>query len=173
MGEGTFLIIRGPLGVGKTVVARLLAQRLGGEYISVDGLLEEHGLDQMGPEDECIPAVNFIRASEIALPRARAALESGRPVVFDGNFYHREPIEHLKANLPAQLRCFTLQAPLEVCIARDAGRERVYGEDAAGAVHWLVSRFDYGTRLETAGKTAEEVVEEIEFFLGDLRGATA
>jgi hypothetical protein len=60
-----------------------------------------------------------------------------------------------------------------VCIARDAGRERVYGEDAAGAVHWLVSRINYGTRLETAGKTADEVVDEIEFFLDDLRGGTA
>ncbi len=154
------IIIRGPLGIGKTTVATALAQRLQGHYISIDGVLDEHGLDQT--DEPCIPPENFVKANELALPEAREALAAGTVVIFDGNFYHKSPIEHLIRNLNATPYVFTLKAPLDVCIRRDSQRKRVYGVGAATAVHNLVSRFDYGVNIETAGKTLEQVVEEIE-----------
>ncbi len=156
------LILRGPLGVGKTTVARLLAQRLDGLYLSVDRILEEHGLDK-GPNG--IPARNFWRAGLLSLPAAQVALAQNRPVIYDGNFYYISQIRHLLRRLPGPSHVFTLQAPLEVCIQRDQGRERVYGVDAAAWVYYLTGRVQAGMPIETAGKTALGVVEEIEAHL--------
>ena len=41
-----FVIIRGPLGCGKTTISKLVAQKLKGKYISVDEVLEKHDLIQ-------------------------------------------------------------------------------------------------------------------------------
>ena len=152
------LLIRGPLGVGKTTVAQLLCARLNGLYLSIDTILAEHGLDAV---KNGIPARNFLRANELALPLAREALAAGQPVIFDGNFYYKSPIWHLRRSLPRPFYIFTLKAPVEVCIQRDKGRARVYGEDAATWVHYLVSRFEAGTPIDTAGKTDAEVAQEI------------
>jgi len=152
------ILIRGPLGVGKSTVARELCRRKNGCYISVDEVLEKHALDQ---SENGIPARNFLRANELALPTARQALAEGRPVVFDGNFYYKSQIKHLLRRLPKPHYVFTLNAPVEECIARDSGRERVYGEGAASWVHYLVSRFEAGTPIDTQGKSIEQVVSEI------------
>ncbi len=156
-----FILIRGPLGVGKTTVSTEIARILDGEHISIDRLLEEHGLDK-GDEDEgCIPSKNFLEGNRIIIPDIKTLLDSGKVVILDGCFYHREQIIHLKENLPYHHYVFTLKAPVEVCIERDKGRDRVYGEGAARAVHWLVSRFDEGIVIDTAGKTLKQTVDEI------------
>jgi shikimate kinase len=155
-----YIIIRGPLGIGKTTVAQALARKLDGAYISIDGLLAEHGLDKV-EEDKNIPVENFVKANEIAMPDVKARLNAGDVVIFDGNFYYQESIEYLVQNLPGPCYAFTLKAPLETCIARDRQRARVYGEGAATAVHNLVSRFDYGITIDTDGKTATQVVQDI------------
>ena len=156
-----FIVIRGPLGVGKTTASKELARVLDGEHISIDILLEEHGLDR-GDEDEgCIPAKNFVKGNEMIIPTIKRLLENGKVVILDGCFYHKEQIEHLNESLPYQHCVFTLKAPVEVCIERDKGRERVYGEDAARAVHWMVSMFDEGIVINTAGRTLKQTVEEI------------
>ena len=151
VGERMFVIIRGPLGAGKTTVARKLAEKLKGKHVSVDQLLEKKGLDRI--EGECIPAKNFIKAIE-------GEVFEGT-LVFDGNFYHKEQIEDLKMRLGGSCKIFTLKASLETCIERDKSRKRVYGEDAARAVHHLVSRFDEGIVIDTENKTADQIVEEI------------
>jgi predicted kinase len=156
------LLIRGPLGVGKTTVARLLSAQLNGCYLSIDTILEENGLDQV---KNGIPARNFLCANELALPAARTVLAAGQPVIFDGNFYYKSPIWHLRRSLPAPFYGFTLKAPVEICIERDKGRELVYGEDSATWVHYLVSRFEYGIPIDTMGKTSLEVAHEILTFL--------
>lgn len=158
------IIIRGPLGVGKTTVARALARRIRAVYISIDGLLAEHGLDQV-EEGKYIPVENFIKANELAMPDAKARLSAGDMVIFDGNFYYQEPIEHLIQHLPGECYAFTLKAPLTTCITRDSQRARVYGEGAATAVYNLVSRFDYGINIDTDGKTAAQVVQDIVAYL--------
>ncbi|MBN2394484.1 MAG: ATP-binding protein [Anaerolineae bacterium] len=153
------VIIRGPLGVGKTTIARALAQRLGAMYVSVDTVMTENGLDIV--EGEYIPVENFVKVNELVLPQAADALNEGMPVVFDGNFYYERQITHLLETVQGPHYVFTLHAPLDVCIARDAQRALVYGEDAAAAVYGAVSRVDYGTRIETADKTVEDVLQEL------------
>ena len=156
-----FVVIRGPLGVGKTTVSKELARLLDGEYISMDMVMDEHGL-AVGDEDEgCIPARNFVNGNEIIIPRMKELLEGGRVVILDGCFYNREQVVHLYEHLSYPHYAFTLKAPVEVCIERDRGRDLVYGEAAAWAVHELVSRFDEGMVIETAGKTSRQTVEEI------------
>ena len=150
-----YIIIRGPLGIGKTTIAKKLAEKLKAEYISIDEILHENDLDKI--EGECIPLNNFIKANEIALPQ----IEKGKTYIIDGNFYHKEQLEHLLKNLPGKHYVFTLKAPVEACIERDAQREKTYGEEAARAVHCLVLRFDYGIIIDTESKSAEEVTEEL------------
>jgi shikimate kinase len=153
------IIIRGPLGVGKSTIARALAKRLGAFYIAMDDVLKEHGLDVLGNRT-CIPAENFIKADELVLPQAKAELKK-RVVIFDGCFYHMEQLRHLEWALPSKHVIFDLKAPLALCIQRDSKREKPYGEAATKAVFALVSRFDYGVPIDTKGKTAAMCVEEI------------
>lgn len=153
------VIIRGPLGVGKTTIARALTQRLSAMYVSIDAVLDENGLAEV--EDGCISVRSFIKANELVAPQVISAFANGMPVVFDGCFYHEGQINHLLETVPGEHYVFTLQAPLDVCIVRDSQRALVYGGDAAAAVHYLVSRVDCGTNIDTTGKKAEDVLEEI------------
>lgn len=77
------IIIRGPLGCGKTTIAKKLAEKINAHYFSIDQILQEHGLDKVDdPDAETIPAKNFIKANEIILPIALRELEQGRVVIF-------------------------------------------------------------------------------------------
>lgn len=155
-----FIIIRGPLGCGKTAISKRLSEILNAEYISVDKILEENNLDKVGPEEETISAENFIKANEMILPRVKETLQNGKIVIFDGNFQHKEALEHLIDNLPFQHFVFTLHAPVEVCIDRDKNRIQSYGEDSVRALHMLVSRFEYGTVIDVT-KSLDESVAQI------------
>ncbi len=159
-----FVIIRGPLGCGKSTIAKKLAELLHAEYVSTDSLLEKLGLDKADHYEGTIPVKNFIEADEMILPDIKKKLEEGRNVVFDGCFQHKAQIEHLISNLSAAHYVFTLKAPLEVCIERDSKRKRVYGKDAARAVHNLVSRFDYGIIIDVT-KSLDKVIQEILSYL--------
>ena len=155
-----FILIRGPLGCGKTTIAKKLARELKASYISIDQVLEKHGLDKIPPKEPSIPLKNFLNANKLVLPQARTDLEKGKIVIFDACFYNKEVIEDLIENLKYSHYIFTLKAPIELCIERDKGRKRVYGEDAARAVHKMVSRFDYGIVIDVSD-TLEKSVKEI------------
>jgi len=156
-----FIIIRGPLAVGKTTVSKKLTRILDGKYISFDRLMEEHDLDRGDENEGCIPARNFVRANEIIIPKIKRLLEKKKIVILDGCFYHREQILHLYENIPYRHITFTLKAPVSVCIQRDRGREHVYGEGAARAVHEMVSGFDEGIIINTDKKNLPQTVKEI------------
>jgi broad-specificity NMP kinase len=72
------IIIRGPLGVGKSTVAEKLAKEIGAELISIDRILDDYGLWEEG-----LVSV-FLEAIEIA---AEVFWKKGTPVIFDENFY--------------------------------------------------------------------------------------
>jgi len=156
-----YIIIRGPLAVGKSTIAKKLVEILKADYIPFDDLLHEYGLDRGSEEEGCIPEKKFIKANEIILPRISRELNGGEIVIFDGCFYHKGQIDHLVRNLPEPHYAFNLRATLRTCIERDGGRKMAYGADAAVAVHYLVSRFDYGINIDTDDKTEGQVVEEI------------
>jgi len=143
-----FIIVRGPLGCGKSTITKMLAKKLKAKYISIDDVLEKNRLDDIDPKIGCIPANNFIKANEMVLQKVRRDLDGGKVVIFDACFYHKEPIEHLIKELPYKGFVFTLKAPLETCIERDRKRGKTHGETAARDVHRLVSRFDYGTVID-------------------------
>ncbi len=110
-----FVIIRGYLGVGKTTVAKQVARKIKAKYFSIDEILAKHKLDRVGRR--CIPLENFVKGNETVLKQAKSLLKKGKPIVFDGNFYHKGHITHLVRNLRAPHKVFTLKAPLKVCIA--------------------------------------------------------
>lgn len=158
IGMNQLIVIRGPLGIGKTTVARRLAEKLDALYVSIDDVLAELSLDRS--EGEGIPVGNFIRANEHIVPALKESWAANRPVVVDGNFYHQEQLDHLLSTA-ASSQVFTLKAPVEVCIARDRDRQKPYGEDAARAVHMMVSRFDAGEVIDAAHLDADQTVAEI------------
>lgn len=155
------IIIRGPLGIGKSTIAVKLAEALKGKYISIDSILKKNDLDHIDEKEGCITLKNFIKANEIELPVILNSLKQGKIVVIDGNFYHKEQIEHLEKELNVSCYVFTLKAPLKICIERDSKRTKAYGIEATKAVYNLVFRFDYGEVINIGDKTTEEVVEEI------------
>jgi predicted kinase len=155
------IIIRGPLGIGKSTIAKKLARQLGAKYISIDNVLAKHKLDKVGKHEKYIPARNFIKAQEIILPEVKENLSRGRKIIFDACFYHKGQIEHLIKNLQIKCYVFTLKATLQTCIGRDSKRKKTYGKDAATAVYKAVTKFNYGTIIDTEGKTSDDVVREI------------
>jgi tRNA uridine 5-carbamoylmethylation protein Kti12 len=160
-----FIIIRGPLGCGKSTIAQKLAEILHAEYISIDKVLKKHCLDKVSPRAECIPVKNFIKANELVLSEVKEKLSKGKIVIFDACFYHKEQIEHLIQNLSTPHYVFTLKTPLEVCIERDSKRKKTYGEDAARAVYKMVSKFDCGILIDANKKTIDQTVKEILSYL--------
>jgi tRNA uridine 5-carbamoylmethylation protein Kti12 len=156
-----FIIIRGPLGIGKSTIAKRLAKILKAEYVPVDLVLEKHGLDEVDENAGCIPASNFIRADDFILPSLEKKLKDGKKIIFDACFYHKGHIEHIVQHLPYPHYVFSLKAPLEVCIERDHNRKKTHGKDAAAVVYQLVSRFDYGIVIDVSGKNIDQSVKEI------------
>jgi predicted kinase len=154
-----FVIIRGYLGVGKTTVAKQVARKIKAKYFSIDEILAKNKLDRVCRR--CIPLENFLKGNEIVLKQAKTLLAKGKPIVFDGNFYHKGNITHLVRNLRVPHKVFTLKAPLKVCIARDAQRKGSYGKWPVIAVYNLVNNTKYGKTINTNKKSSNQVVKEI------------
>ena len=149
------IIIRGPLGIGKTTVSKKLASILNCRYVSVDGILAKNHLDNISKGK--IPLKNFLKANEISLKLLTA---KRKVAVFDGNFYYKKQLSDLIKKLGPDVYVFTLKADLKTCVNRDKQRSKPYGKDAAKDVYKLVSKFDYGINID-ASNTADSVVRSI------------
>lgn len=154
-----YIIVRGPLGCGKSTISELLAEKLGGVHVVVDRVLDEHNLIEE-KEEGYISQNSFKKANEIIIPDAKENLDKGKPVIFDGNFYWESQIEDLISRLDYPHKVFTLVAPVDVCIARDSEREKTHGKDAAGAVYEKSTSFTYGEEIDATG-SIEETLEQI------------
>jgi tRNA uridine 5-carbamoylmethylation protein Kti12 len=157
----SYIIIRGPLGIGKSTIARKLTKILSGEYISIDEVLEKNNLDKVDKGENKILLKNFIEGNNIIIPKIKEHLKKGKVVIIDGCFYHKEQIDHFIKTLKSKYFVFTLKASLDTCIIRDKEREKSYGEGAATVVFNMVSKFDYGNVVETENKSIKETVNEI------------
>jgi predicted kinase len=157
----SLIIIRGPLGIGKSTIAKKLAERIKGEYISIDDVLDRNNLDQVDQNEGWIPLANFLRVNEYILPKINLIIKNGVSVIIDGNFYHEDQLKDLISSFPSNNHVFTLTASLETCIQRDSQRLKPYGVSATADVYKLVSRFEYGKVIDVSLKPVEETVNFI------------
>jgi len=153
------VIVRGPLGIGKTTVATALTTALRGHLISIDLILDRHGLEEW--EDGYISVRSFVRANDIGIAEANPMLARGTPVVFDGNFYHREQIDDLLRRLPFPHEVFTLQAPISECIERDRNRPVSLGEEAVREVFAKVAEVEFGVVIDARRPVSIVVAEMV------------
>ncbi|HYB79527.1 MAG TPA: AAA family ATPase [Thermoplasmata archaeon] len=147
-----YVVVRGPLGVGKTTISRALAKSIGAVVVSIDKIADK--------EWDGGSVGLYLRANGVATRRARRALAGGSPVVFDGCFYWMTQIRDLERRLPFPHEVVTLTAPLSICIRRDSRREVVFGPEAAEQVYRKVTRFEYGTPID-ATRDVATILREI------------
>ena len=158
-----FIIIRGPAGVGKTIIARKLAKLLHAYHISIDSILAKHNLDDLDyvSGNLCIPEHKMLAANRIIIPMAQKKLAADQIVIFDGNFYHKSQIENLLTQLKFPHFVYTLKADLKVCLTRNKRRTHPLDDQAVRDVFELVSKFNYGIVVDTNRQTTDETVSEI------------
>ncbi len=154
-----YIIIRGPLGSGKTTVSKQLVQAINAEHIGIDDILDEHNLTE-DKENGYISQRSFIRANEIAAQRAEPLLINGTPVIFDGNFYWKSQIDDLLQRLPYPNHVFTLVLSLELCVKRDSKRVRPCGRDVVEVVFAKTTEFEYGIPID-ASQSQNLVISDI------------
>ena len=157
---GYFIIIRGPAGVGKSTISRLLAKRINAEVVHFEKIMKSLGLDYI-PGDKWIPLNKYLKAHKMKIPELKEKLHKGTNLIIDHNFYHKKQIEDLIENLDSNYFVFTLKADIDECIKRDKSRKGELGERATKDVFKLASAFEYGINVDTNRKTPSEVVEEI------------
>ena len=166
-----FVIIRGPLGGGKTSVSLKLAEVLGAAYVSIDEILEKNNLEEWGKT--YITLRSFIKANERAANEAIKQLVRGNPVIFDGNFYYKSQVSDLIKRLSFfKPFVFTLRVPLEVCIQRDAHRNVVFGKRAVRLVYKKSTEFQSGVEIDATGDLGAVIDSIIEILVYDLRELT-
>ena len=162
---GFYIIIRGPLGCGKSTISKRLSKILKAKYFAVDRVLEKHDLDDDW-EAGYISQKSFKKANEIISPKAEKILYSGKPIVFDGNFYWKSQIEDLIKRLDFPHYVFTLKVPLKVCIERDSKRGKTHGKIAAKEVYKKSTEFTYGIVINI-NRPLKECIKEILSHLND------
>ena len=161
-----YVVVRGPLGVGKSTVSIALAARLAAHRISIDQILEEQRLEEW--EGDRIPPRCFLRANDFAVREAEPLLFRGVPVVLEGNFYYESQLDDLEQRLRWPHRILTLEAPLDVCIERDRGRPRTrdgqepkagesLGAEATATVFEMVAQVRRGEPIDATGSLEETV----------------
>ncbi len=150
------ILIRGPLGVGKTTVSHILSQNLGLEYLSLDKIIDDNCL---APTDsDGIPLETYLKANEIILDLAE---KSKNTLIIDGCFYYQKKIDELVKKFDDNVEIFTLTSHVDKCIERDSKRPKVYGEESARFVHMMTTKIKAGHEINNTDLSVNETVEKI------------
>ena len=145
------IAVTGTPGVGKTTVSKLLARKLGYEYVSLRDYAMERGIGEMkGDELE-------VEVDELAYNFERDF--AGKNVVADGHLSHL-----LKADLVVVLRAHPKLVG-ERLKARGYSEEKIGENVEAELVDVILvealEENENVIEVDTTGKTPEEVVDEI------------
>lgn len=155
-----YIIIRGPLGSGKSTISNELCKKLHVEHISIDNVLDEYNLTK-DKEEGYISQKSFKKVNEIIVPKIKEMLSKGKSIVIDGNFYWKSSIDDLIKRLKYPHYVFTLKAPVEVCIERNVQRGKTHGEINVRVVHKKSTEFTYGVvidMMQPFEKTIKEII---------------
>lgn len=120
-----YLLIRGPVGVGKTTTVRALQKRLKEAGHKAYCLSFEHFRAQ---HNLLIPTYeNKKRGLELLIPELQQRINDGYLVVFEGVFYEKEFLDYIRDNLGVNYLQINLFAEKSTCLARDAQRNKSRG----------------------------------------------
>jgi shikimate kinase len=171
-GKTRAVFLVGYMGAGKSSVGRFLSKRLGWRFVDLDRQIEVRAGNTVAYIFKYAGEEAFRRMETEALRRLLLALADGDPTVValgGGAFAHSENVEMLQqCSAPVVF----LDAPL------DELRRRI-GEDDARPLFADAERFRKlyeerqvhyrraAHRVQTDGKTIDEVAREIEFLLGE------
>ena len=158
-----YLIIRGPLAVGKTTIAKALTKKLNGKYISADKALDKVGWKES--KDGFIAEESFLKANTLIIPAMKKSLSKGKITILDGNFYRKTQLLDILKKVKSKKYIFTLKASVNECIKRDKERKISLGKDAVKVVHKIVSKLDYGIVINTNNRSVEETMKEVISYL--------
>ncbi|MCI4361016.1 MAG: hypothetical protein L3J91_04875, partial [Thermoplasmata archaeon] len=89
--------------------------------------------------------------------------------IFDGNFYFGSLIDDLRQKLSYRGYVFTLKAPVEVCVARDAQRPKPCGRRSVRKVHAKSLEVEDGIPID-ATRPPDAMVQEVLSHLGRVPG---
>lgn len=153
-----FIIIRGPAGVGKSTVSKVLAKKLNMKLYHYDRVMKGFGFNFI-PGDKWVPLEKYLEADKLMMPKYKDFLSRGKRLLLDGNFYHIEQIENLIDKLEYPHLVITLNASLPECQRRNKTRLGQLKEDAVEEVFGL--QFDVGIVIDTEKMSEEEVAEKI------------
>lgn len=128
MNTPELIILCGPPGCGKTSFAKKLLNdsyyQTNIIHLSSDAIRAElWGNEAIQGDNNQVFNLMRIRAVE--------ALNNGKSVIYDCTSMTRKDRAPIIAACPkfAQIRCYVVWAPIEVCIERDAARERTVGKE--------------------------------------------
>lgn len=160
------IIISGPMGVGKTTVARLLHEKLERtallSYDQIKWFVSDFNSDN----------ADFQLTFRIEKVMIREYLTSGVSVILEKAFSEKELIDDLKflaEELSASVFIYQLEAPLEVVKERinqrppSSKRKIPPTADKIERSHarYLASKHDQAKIIKTEKMSSEEIVEEI------------
>lgn len=116
-----YLLIKGPLGVGKTTTALYLTRQLREEGHNCSDLSFDHFYKSFF--DLYFSEEKVMETGKLVLPLIEQLREIGYFCIIEGVFL-RPVYEYVRLNLSGRLLDVTLNAPLEVCLLRNAEREK-------------------------------------------------
>jgi len=156
------ILVMGTPGVGKTVVARMLASRLGANYVNLGELVERENLILGVDEERGTPIADTGKVSK----RFRKIIEaSDRDVIVDGH-YATDVIPAEKVHLVFVLRRDPYELK-ELMERRGFGERKLWENLAAEILDvclWDAAKAcgsDKVCEVDASRKSASEVVEEI------------
>lgn len=147
------IVIRGPLGVGKTTIAKLLAEKIEAEYISLDQIMKNNNLEG----EDSISVDNYLQANNII---SKIIKDSKKSFIIDGCFYHQKQIDNLKNKFP-NITFFSLISSVEKCIERDSQRKKVYGKESARYVHMITTKIKEGHEVDNTNLSIPKTLDKI------------
>ena len=153
-----YIILRGPAGIGKSTIVKLLSSKIKAEVFHIDNMLDRLNLGYKQGE-KWVPLNNFLEVDKKIISEINKKIKH-KKIIIEGNFYHKEHIKDLLKSINSKNYIFTLKASVKTCIERDSKRNSI-GKKNIKDVHKLVSKFDEGILINTDNKNKEEIVKEI------------
>lgn len=158
------IILRGPAGVGKTTVGKILKRRLGDSLLfNLDFICS----DMVGGH----PREKEIRYAAHELCYFAAKKAKKQNLIFERLFDLQDDIDHISrlfSKLGYQIFTFTLNASLPKLIRQDSKRQNPLGPDDIKRLHGYFVKSDVknqGVIIEAGNKKASTIADEILEFL--------